>query len=414
MDEVVPASRPALEQALADLAQIAEQPRRLPFSDIPTLHFASVVLFDTPGFTPLLALESNFDGELDPYLHQLIGAAEPWLHRLFGCCAGFPSPPPGRAALAAYLRARAVKPAAFHIGNVGRSVTRIRQEAALREDLSRRIDERQAIGDRPADSNAAFSLIDSERRNDSRYDWVDEPHVRQSFAERTGPWFRLALAAGLALLLTVALLPLLLIAAVILLPILRRSETRNRPTPPNEVDPSHLRRLAAQEDHRVQNHFASMAAVKPGWLRRVTLRVVLWAAHLLARTSTKGTLSGIPSIHFAQWALVDRGRRLLFLSHFDGSWESYLDDFIENAGTGLTAIWINTDGFPGTRFFPRHAATNRAAIKAFARRQQTPSAVWYSAYPDLTVQQIDSHSTLREGLASPPRDEALMDWLRRW
>jgi hypothetical protein len=40
--------------------------------------------------------------------------------------------------------------------------------------------------------------------------------------------------------------------------------------------------------------------------------------------------------------------------------------------------------------------------------------VWYSAYPNLTVQRIDRHSTLREGLAKPPNGGALREWLRLW
>ena len=414
LDEVVPESRPALEQALADLARVAAQPPYLPFSSIPTLHFASVVLFDRPGSTPLLALESNFDGRLDPYLVELVGAAEPWLQQLFGCCADFPSPRPNRTGLAEYLRRRVVKPAAFHVGNVGRSVSRIRQECELREDLSRRIDARQSAGFRPADSNAAFSLIDGELRSAGRYGWVDQPHLRQTFVERIWPWTRLGLTAMALTLLAVALLPILLIGGAILLVILRRHETSEVPVRPTPVDPIHLSRLAAQEDHRVQNHYASVSVVKPGRFRRATLRVVLWTVNLLARTSTNGSLCGIPTVHFAQWALVDRGRRLLFLSSFDGSWESYLDDFIDKASPGLTAIWINTEGFPSSRFVARGAATNSAAIKAFARQQQMPSAVRYTAYPDLTVQQIDSHSILREGLACRPQGKALTDWLRRW
>jgi hypothetical protein len=415
VDEVVPASRPALEQALAGLALVAQQPPHLPFSKIPTLHFASVVLLDTPGFTPLLALESNFDGELDGYLDELVRAAGPWLQQLFGCCAGFPALLPSATALAEYLRGRVVKPKAFHIGNVGRSVSRIRQELALREGLSRRIDAcQQSAGTRPADGAAAFSFIDGERRSDGRYGWVDQPHLRQTFAERVWPWTRLILAVVAATLLAVALLPVVLIGIAILLVVVKRRETSEVPVGPTAVAPSHLNRLAAEEDHQVQNHYASVTVVKPGWFRRATLRLVLRAIDLGARTSTNGTLSGIPSVHFAQWALVDRGRRLLFFSSFDGSWESYLDDFIDKASKGLTAIWINTEGFPPTRFLVRDAVTNRAAIKAFARRQQMPSTVRYTAYPDLTVQQIDRNSILREGLASPPQGKALTDWLRRW
>jgi hypothetical protein len=37
------------------------------------------------------------------------------------------------------------------------------------------------------------------------------------------------------------------------------------------------------------------------------------------------------TIHFAHWAFVSNGSRLMFFSNFDHNWESYLDDFIEGA-----------------------------------------------------------------------------------
>ena len=320
--EISPARRAALDHALAELAKLAKEPPHRPFSEIPTLHFASVVPFDTSGFSSLLVVECNFDGELEPFLEAFLAAAEPWLRRLYGCCEGFPVAPPDRAALAAYLRSHVVRPAAYHVGNVGRSVVRIRRENELRVRLSRWIDERIAAGDRPQDREVAYALVDQGRRAAPDLAWVDEPHARQTWSERVGPWAKLIVVASLAAMTAIVLAPLTVLLLVAFLVILARHEARDVPMHPSELDSAHVRRLAAQEDHIVQNHLASMTVVKPGWFRRLTLQVVLWAANLIARTSTKGTLSGIPSIHYAHWAVVDRGRRLLFLSNFDCSWEN--------------------------------------------------------------------------------------------
>ena len=40
--------------------------------------------------------------------------------------------------------------------------------------------------------------------------------------------------------------------------------------------------------------------------------------------------------------MVPRTSDLLFLSNYGGSWESYLEDFITKAHTGLTGVWSNT------------------------------------------------------------------------
>ena len=55
------------------------------------------------------------------------------------------------------------------------------------------------------------------------------------------------------------------------------------------------------------------------------------------------------TVHFAHWAFLNNGSRLLFFSNFDHSWGSYLDDFIEKAHVGLTLAWGSSVGFPTSR-----------------------------------------------------------------
>jgi hypothetical protein len=227
------------------------------------------------------------------------------------------------------------------------------------------------------------------------------------------PWSRAVVAALIALVLALVLFPVLLVGLIVL----RYKENRDSPTPNEDKD--HTNELVKREDrtHIVQNHMASITVVKPGLLRQVTLRTLLWAANLVAGISLKGRLLGIPSIHFAHWSLIDNGRRLLFVSNFDGSWENYLDDFIDKGSFGLTAIWSNTVGFPRTRFLFFDGARDGDRFKAFARGSQRFTNAWYSAYPDLTVQSIDNNSNIREGLFSALRgldDRSTREWLWRF
>jgi hypothetical protein len=195
--------------------------------------------------------------------------------------------------------------------------------------------------------------------------------------------------------------------------LLRRLELKDPVTvfPPNLA---HHKKLAEQEDRIVQNHFANVNRVKPGIIRKNTLRVVLWFINQFTATQTKGTLGGIPTIHFAHWSLIDNGRRLLFLSNYDGSWDSYLDDFIEKASKTLTAIWSNTVDFPPSRFLILDGASDAKRFKELVRNKQIPANVWYSAYPDLTVRIIDNNSAIREGLFASLDEAATKRWLRRF
>jgi hypothetical protein len=112
--------------------------------------------------------------------------------------------------------------------------------------------------------------------------------------------------------------------------------------------------------------------------------------------------------------MLDNGRRLLFLSNYDGSWENYLDDFIDKASSGLTGIWSNTEGFPPTLFLFGKGARNGPLFKAWARTQQTYTHVWYSAYRDSTVQNIDNTSAIREALFARLDEAGVKEWLRRF
>ena len=94
--------------------------------------------------------------------------------------------------------------------------------------------------------------------------------------------------------------------------------------------------------------------------------------------------------------------------------ENYLDDFIDKASTGLTAIWTNTVGFPKTSWLIKEGARDGSRFKANARDKQTATNVWYSSYQQLTVQAIDNNSRIREDLFARLDDAATRAWVRRF
>jgi hypothetical protein len=96
-----------------------------------------------------------------------------------------------------------------------------------------------------------------------------------------------------------------------------------------------------------------------------------------------------------RWVILDEGRRLMLLSDYDNSWESYIDEFAEMILSGLDAIWGSSLGYPpdGARDVP--------ALKRFLRTHQVRAEVFYSAYPDDTVlnilQATSTAASRREG-----------------
>jgi len=411
MTKVKPDRVSDLKELLDGMAPDVEHNSIIPFPDLKLLHFASLVLNDDPIYGAYFAFENNFDGALNPYLEDLYAHASEGLHSLYSCCRDYPAASASdKAAMLSYLRAHVVRPSAYHIGNVGRSVERTHQEDFLRDSLEDFLDDVVRQGNVGAPGSIR-QKIQRFAQSQPGLAWAASVQPRQTALEHFLPRLNIVIAGVIAF----VLLPLLIPLAIVWVVMLRWTETHE--PPPADLDvKAHVKDLVEREDrtHIVQNHMASITTVKPGAFRRVTLRVVLWLVNLFARTADKGKLSGIPSIHFAHWSLIDKGRRLFFVSNFDGSWENYLDDFIDKASPGLTAVWSNTVGFPRTNWLVKDGARDGSRFKANARDKQTYTNVWYSAYTQLTVQTIDNNSSIREDLFTSLDDTATSNWLRRF
>lgn len=432
---------------------------------VPTLHFISVTVFQDAHYDPMLAIELNFDGPPGPFWASLEAAIGPRLRDMVLCCkpprdrtaAMFEALKENeRLPVAPFLEAHTVRPAAGHQGNRGLTRARIEAEAALFVAAQKALEDRQRF----ARMSAREIHASLRRALLPDFGWLDsEPPPRIPRAENAADWARLV-GFGLAALLAVSapailawlllpwwLVPLLSLAASFafalvlrghggpetssgllppslrvqgalalllfsgVLPVvlgvlcwLRWLERRDQPQDAPPVDEEEVRRMSAREDRVLQNHMGSVVLVKPGALRAVLIRGGLWGLGLLLRVlpeARRGYLSSMRTIHFAHWALVGNGGRLMFFSNYDGTWESYLDDFIEKAHGGLTLAWCNCVGFPPARFLWFEGATHGRRFKAWARSSMAVSGFWFSAYPDLTVEQIERQHAVAEGLRRP-------------
>lgn len=412
--DVLTKIRPDRVTALTDLLAEAEaydagEWPALPFAALPRLHFASLVVLDQKPYDPYLVFEHNFDGTFDEHLAALYAVGADGLHRIYEHCEGYAATGPGdKAAILGYLRAHVLRPQAAYVGATGRTAERINDEAALKDAIERFLDDNLAeLADRPpAEIRAEIQRFVTEGPD---WAWAREVPPRITTAERAARWARLIGAGLVALVLGVALLPLVMLYVVVL-----RIKESTDPTAIPPPSKEQVDELLGREDRIVQNHMASISVVKPGAFRRWTLRAVLRATSLVGGVAYHGRLSGLNTLHFAHWVMIDDGRRLLFLTNYDGSWENYLDDFIDRAARGLTGIWSNTKDFPRTRFLVLGGARDEPRFKAIARSTQAFTNVWYSAYPALTVQAIDESSSIREDLYTALDEKATRRWLWRF
>jgi deferrochelatase/peroxidase EfeB len=170
--------------------------------------------------------------------------------------------------------------------------------------------------------------------------------------------------------------------------------------------------IMTRESFTAHNHLAAVSIMKPGWLRRYTLRLGLWAASQLAAYGMRpGFLGDTGVIHFARWILLPGTHKLLFFSNFDAPWESYIQDFILIAPNGVTGIWSNTVGFPRTEKLFKKGAVDGNRLTPWTRCQQYPSRCWYTAYPDVTLDRVRANAAIRQGIALALTEGEAQDWL---
>ena len=158
-----------------------------------------------------------------------------------------------------------------------------------------------------------------------------------------------------------------------------------------------------------QNPFMAVGFVKPGRFRELTLRVVVFAISYVTRhVFNRGDLAGVKTIHFARWVFLDGRRRMYFASNYDGSLESYMDDFIDKISWGLNIVFSNGFGYPRAKFLVFGGSRDELAFKDYLRTHMAFVRVWYAPYGNLTAVNIQRNERIRAGLyADFERDQEL-------
>ncbi len=371
----------------------------IPFRRFETLHFARLLILDdkTTGDVaahglpvradPLyLAFLGDVDGAEDDFLDELATRAPQGLRTIFACCRGFTT----GADLVSWMKRHRRPAIANYVNSRGRTVRQVREEAALRGALDQR---RAALDHRPPrEVHAELSrFVRGE---------IAAGRLTLTPPERTPPlwWLGNKLHLVAIPLLVFFFLPLLLLLAPLYLILLRRAEKTDPEICPT-VDQSYSDEMAASEDHDVTNPFSAMGSLKPGIVRLLTTIGVLATVDFAARHIVRpGRLGRIRTIHFARWVFLDDRRRMVFFSNYDGSVESYMDDFINKTGFGLNASFSNGIGYPRVNWLVMDGCADERKYKEFLRRHTLPTQVWYKAYPGLTAVDLERHTRIRKGL----------------
>lgn len=388
----------------------------MPFDRIETLHFARLVLLDVE-----LVIVTSFDGSKDRHYKDLAellstagaGDKRTGFDSVLRYCEGYWNyTGPVAKRIASFLKDHDVGTQTHFVGAVGLTVQQILEDERLRAKASEEL-RKVPDGTRAAGASKVYATVRAAIAGGLPKEALSPPpnptglkKALASVAYYGGALAKLGAAA--------AVLP----GIAALYPVLWQEEWLDAKALERERQALRLRDRAAQRreddetiadmdklDQRfvpmgVQKPLTHVALLKAGLTRSIALRVALsYVAFRAEYWDDEGSLAGISSIHFARWISLP-GRRVLFCSDYDGSWESYIGDFVDEGASGLSAIWSNTRDFPRTKGLITQGARDERGFKLWVRKHQIATQVWYSAYPKLSMQRILKNKALRLGLAN--------------
>jgi len=387
----------------------------IPFGRLPDLHFARIVVLEDQTLDDIttayglprrnyplyLAFLADFDGDVDRFRNQMISIASKGLEQIFSFCTDFK---PGMD-IARWMKQHEHRPSTMYINWVGRTMQQIREENALR----------QVVQTFVFNSGPKFQTSAPEEIRRAIKGFVASQPLKLTPIGKMSLSWRIK---NLAHLIFVPIILLFLTPLIVLyLPFfafqLRRREKSDMEIAPRPTA-EYVNKLARIEDYDVTNQFTAMGSLKPGLFRRWLLIYLLWLIEYTTRhVYTRGHLARVPSIHFARWVFIDNKQRLVFCSNYDGSLESYMDDFINKVAFGLNVVFSNGIGYPTTNWLFFQGAKDEQKFKYFIRRHELPTEVWYDGHTGLTNFDLKRNTLIRSGLEQQSMTNAeAKQWLQ--
>lgn len=384
-----------LRQLLASQKADLLNGKHFDLENLGTVHFARwVIMDDQPnpannpeGEGPKLIFSSNFDGGVKEHIRDLCTKSTALIDSIYENCEGYPAAADrNEQSRIQYLSKSDIGVSAFYRGSPDKSLQQVLGEQKLRNFLRKLLNEGNWQGMTATQIQKALL---EKVKSEPEFEWASQP-VKEVHVNWPG-----MVLFGLVLL---VLLPFVIIW-IIILHFRFEVKDKNFTLTRSQLDEQKIRNLESYEDIDFQNQFTQLVVMKNGWMRLKTFQgMMLFARVLIPLLFVKGKLMGIPTIHFARWVAFDNNKRVLFFSNFDGSWQQYLGDFIDKSGWGLTGIFSNTTNFPKTNFLFTGGAYDEEHFLAWSRDTEIPTHLWYSAYPGLSIKNVNNNTVIRSNL----------------
>jgi hypothetical protein len=354
-------------------------------------HFLRWVILNDDDNGPRLLLATNYDGDVKSYVDELVSIG-PGMDRIWEKCEDYA----GKSRFLEFVGQNWYNTQAFYVGFPNETVAGIRRYATIREHLEQFLDleEVAQLLDQPGVQPFLSLLSEASGR---RTGW------------RTAEVLTAAVGAAIDRIRRSALLGVFLPTAYAFSQIgqtsdfvrvsaMRQDEGSSTRQTERRID------KVALDDGTVQNQMTTFTTIRPGRFPR--LRLALVATSVLSQYGyLPGEFADVGTLHSFSWVLVDQGKRMLFLSNFDGSWQNYMGDFVNKLVWGLDGLYNNTFGYPAA------GMKDVIPFTQYILDHQIPPEVFYSAYPHQTVMNIVRDRRIVRALTANYDSHALATWL---
>lgn len=355
----------------------------------------------SPGLhKKFLVFSMNHDGEVNDVLQELYKYANNFIDTIYSFCVGYEGIKTSEKFIG-YIRRNKLKESLFWIGKPGWSVKRIYTERDLREDLEEELNSLPESGLR--------ERVEEIRKNyqTNAYEglkWFDDFPIRWGVNPLT---------------LLIIGLPFLLVA--FFFGLYRQFFKKALKVNVESIDLAHYQRVSKGENNTLQNQLTIHGILKngPTWYWYWKFQVSLRLARMIGGIRRNGRLADIESIHFVKWIIIPNtyvhsgGKKekiyhCLFLSDYDGSWESYISDFIDRGARAINFNFSNMRGYPMVTFLFKGGAFSGTSFKTLVRSNQIECPFWYSNYSNVVMKDKLRNASISEGIYQKTLDEK--DW----
>jgi uncharacterized membrane protein YphA (DoxX/SURF4 family) len=360
--KIKPGQEEALKQILAEINNDLDQNPYIRFGDSQLTHFARFIFTYDKDNGLRLGMGATYNGPLEPYVNEMIKIS-PGLDEVWGKCEGYS----GKENFLQFIRQHSYPSGMVFFGFPEATVEEIRHQMALRERLQ------EFLGDDPQDVEKVLEALERVAVKPT-YLKVLWEQIEDLQAQAVN-WLR-----G-------QFIPLVK-AGARWLGNLDFNPQYSRTTTTYHGDPARLERelnniaaLDRTEGVYVQSTMGLFADIKPErlWIIRLLFAI---SPPILTYGWLQGNFAGVYSLHSFRFAIIDGGKRLWFMSNYNGSAENYFSDFIDKLNWGINSAYTNCFDYPDG------GMTQTDAFAYWIRTRQFPVQVYYSAYPRESVFKI--------------------------